>query len=65
MIRKNRQKIRKLILLISIIWYPITYYLFSPDLLLFGASEGIIAADVIVFSILFLFSFFGGRLFCG
>jgi len=62
---KKRQNIRKLLLLISFILYPITFFIMSPDLLMFGASERIMAGDVMLFGFLFIFSFFFGRLFCG
>ena len=62
---KNRQNIRKSLLLISFILYPITFYVMSPDLLMFGASERIMAGDVMFFGFLFILSFIFGRLFCG
>jgi len=62
---KRRQNIRKLILLISFILYPVTFFIMSPDLLMFGASERVMAGDVIFFGFLFIFSFSFGRLFCG
>ena len=62
---KKRQNLRKFLLLISFILYPITFFIMSPDLLMFGASERIMAGDVIFFGLLFILSFFVGRLFCG
>jgi ferredoxin-type protein NapH len=62
---KNRQNIRKFLLLVSFILYPITFFIMSPDLLLFGASERIMAGDVMFFGFLFILSFIVGRLFCG
>jgi ferredoxin-type protein NapH len=62
---KKRQNIRKFLLLISFILYPITFFIMSPDLLMFGASERIMASDIMFFGFLFLLSFFIGRLFCG
>jgi ferredoxin-type protein NapH len=62
---KKRQNIRKLILLISFILYPVTFFIMSPDLLMFGASEKVMAGDVMFFGFLFIFSFVFGRLFCG
>jgi ferredoxin-type protein NapH len=61
----KRQKLRKSLLFISFILYPVTFFVMSPDLLLFGASERVMAGDVIFFGILFILSFFSGRLFCG
>lgn len=62
---KNRQSIRKLLLLVSFILYPVTFFILSPDLLLFGASERVVAGDIIFFVLLFVLSFVIGRLFCG
>jgi ferredoxin-type protein NapH len=62
---KKRQNIRKLLMLVSFIFYPITFFIMSPDLLLFGASEGVMAGDVMFFGFLFIVSFIIGRLFCG
>jgi ferredoxin-type protein NapH len=42
-----------------------TFFIMSPDLLMFGASEGIMAGDVMLFGSLFVLSFLVGRLFCG
>src|SRR4030043_648631 len=62
---KKRQNIRKFLLLISFILYPVTFFIMSPDLLMFGASERIMAGDVMFFGFLFILSFIFGRLFCG
>jgi ferredoxin-type protein NapH len=62
---KKRQNIRKFLLLISFILYPVTFFIMSPDLLLFGASERIMAGDIMFFGFLFILSFIVGRLFCG
>jgi len=65
MIMKNRQKYRQILLLASLLAYPLTFFVMSPDLLFFGASDRIVAGDVIFFGILFLTAFLGGRLYCG
>jgi ferredoxin-type protein NapH len=62
---KKRQNRRKILLSVSFILYPITFFIMSPDLLLFGASERIAAGDVMFFGFLFAASFVFGRLFCG
>jgi ferredoxin-type protein NapH len=59
------QKFRKILLLASFLLYPLTYFIMSPDLLLFGASEKVMAGDILFFLILFVLSFVIGRLFCG
>jgi ferredoxin-type protein NapH len=60
-----RQKIRKTLLLISFLLFPITIYYFSPVLVIEGASKGIIVGSLIVFASLFLCSIIFGRGFCG
>lgn len=60
----KRQKLRRLLLLIALLLFPITIYYFSPYLILSGAMEGIINGSFIVFCLMFLFSMFFGRIFC-
>jgi len=61
----KRQRIRKLLLIISLLLFPITLYYFSPYVIIQGAMEGIITGSFIVFVVMFLSSIFLGRLFCG
>lgn len=61
----NRQQVRKLILLTSLLLFPITMNYLSPYLIVNGAFEGVLAGSAIMFISLFLFSMFTGRLFCG
>jgi len=61
----KRQNIRRLLLLSSFLLYPVTFFVMSPDLLLFGASERVMAGDILFFGLLFVISFAFGRLFCG
>lgn len=63
--KMKRQKIRKLLLLISLLLFPVTIYYFSPYLIIMGALEGIISGSFIVFSVMLLGSIFLGRSFCG
>lgn len=62
---KTRQKIRKAILLASFIAYHLTFFVLSPDLLLFGASERVVAGDALFFAGLFIVALAFGRIFCG
>lgn len=63
---KNRkQSIRKTLLLISLLLFPISLNYFSPYLILSGAFEAVLAGSALVFISLFLFSVFLGRFFCG
>lgn len=61
----KRQNARKLILISSMLIFPITIYYLSPYLIIQGAIEGIINGSFIVFVIMLLSSIFLGRLFCG
>lgn len=61
----KRQKIRKAILLIALLLFPIIINYFSPYLIISGAAEGIIAGSFIVFIVQFLTSIIFGRAFCG
>ena len=60
-----RQRIRRALLLLSLLLFPITLYYFSPALIIQGAAEGIITGSFIVFGLMFLGSLFLGRLWCG
>jgi len=62
---KRRQKIRKTLIFISFLLFPITMFYSSPAIIIFGASRGIIAGSFISFSIMFVASLVVGRLFCG
>ncbi|MCP4130756.1 MAG: 4Fe-4S binding protein [bacterium] len=61
----KREKIRKRIIYISLALFPITFNYFSPALIIFAAKQGIINGSLIIFGLLFLFSLFFGRAFCG
>lgn len=59
-----RQRIRKLLIIISLLLFPVTLYYFSPALIINAGLHGIINGSFIVFLFLFLFSIPFGRLFC-
>jgi len=61
----NRQRFRKLLLVISMLLFPVTLYYFSPALIISAGLEGIIGGSFIVFVLLLLSGVFAGRLFCG
>jgi polyferredoxin len=61
----KRQKIRKAILFISFLLFPVTIYYFSPYLIIMAGLEGIISGSFIVFCCMFIASLFFGRAFCG
>lgn len=61
----KRQKIRKLLLIISLLLFPVTLYYFSPALIFDAGMKGVINGSFIVFAALFVLSIPFGRLFCG
>lgn len=61
----KRQNVRKLLLLLSMLLFPLTIYYFSPVLIIQGAVQGMIVASAVVFVILFVQAIFFGRAFCG
>ena len=61
----KRQNIRKLILILSLLLFPIIIWYMSPYLIMQGASEGIMTGSFIVFAAMLITSPFLGRLFCG
>ena len=60
-----RQRIRKTLLLISFLLFPVTIYYLSPALIVLGASKGIVVGSFIVFGTMFISSLIFGRAFCG
>lgn len=62
---KKRQIIRKALILISFLLFPITIFYFSPYLIIMGAIEGIASGSFILFLSMLVLSLFLGRLFCG
>ena len=60
----KRQQIRKLLLITSLLLFPITLYYFSPALIINAGLNGIINGSFIVFVLLFIMSVPFGRLFC-
>lgn len=65
MFTKKRQRARITLAVLMVFMFPLIYYYLSPYLIIMGASQGIIAGDVILFVGLFLASLFLGRAWCG
>lgn len=61
----KRQTVRKALLLLSFLLFPVTLFYFSPYLILLGGFAGIATGSCLVFAALFLFSLLFGRAFCG
>jgi len=60
-----RQRVRKLIVIVAFLSFPITMNFLSPVLSISGASEGIVSGSLITFGIFFLSSLLLGRAWCG
>jgi len=61
----KRQQIRKGLILISFLLFPITIFFFSPYLAIAGAFQGVVVGSLIVFSMQFILSLLFARAFCG
>ncbi len=60
-----RQKVRKTIIFISFLLFPVTIWYFSPYLIIRAAFEHIVNGSFIVFVSMFVLSMFFGRVWCG
>ncbi len=60
----KRQKIRKLLLILSLLLFPVTLYYFSPALIFEAGMKGIINGSFLVFAAMFVLSVPFGRIFC-
>jgi ferredoxin-type protein NapH len=61
----TRQRIRKALILFSLLIFPITMNYFSPYVIIDGAARGIVSGSFIFFGLLFMSALFFGRLWCG
>ena len=60
-----RQRIRKALVILAFLSFPITMNYFSPYVILDGAMNGIVNGSLVMFGLMFLSSLFFGRLWCG
>jgi len=60
-----RQRIRKMLIILSFVLLPVTFVYISCPIIIQGASEGIVTGGLILFILLFISSLFLGRLWCG
>lgn len=60
----KRQKIRKLLLILSLLLFPVTLYYFSPALIFNAGIKGVINGSFLVFAAMLVLSVPFGRLFC-
>ncbi len=63
--RSTRQRIRKALLILSFLSFPIIMNYLSPYVIIDGASQGILNASPLVFGVQFLAALLFGRLWCG
>ncbi len=61
----ERQRTRTIVLAVSGLLIPVTFYYLSPYLILQAASEGIVDGSLVIFGAQFLFALVFGRAFCG
>jgi len=61
----KRQRIRRLILIISFLLFPVTFYYLSPYLIIHGAWEGVVNGSFVLFILLLVSALFLGRAWCG
>lgn len=62
---KRRQRIRKGIIIISFLLFPVTMWYFSPVQPIMGAVKGVVVGSLIVFGLLLLSALVLGRAWCG
>jgi polyferredoxin len=60
-----RQRIRKALIVLAFLTFPITMNYLSPYVILDGAANGIVNGSLVMFGLLFISSLFVGRLWCG
>jgi ferredoxin-type protein NapH len=60
-----RQRIRKAMIILSLLLFPLIMNYFSPYIIIDGASQGIVNGSLIVFGLQFISALFVGRLWCG
>ena len=60
-----RQKIRRILLYVSLFLFPITMNFLSPYVSIDGAFAGVLSGSALMFLILFLSGLFFGRAWCG
>ncbi len=60
-----RQRVRKALIIISFLLFPVIMNYLSPYVIIDGAAQGIVSGSLIVFSLMFLSALFVGRLWCG
>lgn len=60
-----RQRIRKALVIIAFLSFPVTMNFLSPYVIIDGAMNGIVNGSLIMFGLMFVSSLFLGRAWCG
>lgn len=60
-----RQRVRKALIILAFLSFPITMNFLSPYVIIDGAMNGIINGSLVMFGLMFITSLFVGRLWCG
>ncbi len=60
-----RQRVRKALLILSFLLFPITMNYLSPYVIIDGASQGTVNGSLVAFTLMLLGALFFGRLWCG
>jgi ferredoxin-type protein NapH len=61
----TRQRIRKTIIILTFLSFPVTMNFLSPYVIIDSAANGIVNGSLVMFGLMFLTSLFFGRLWCG
>ncbi len=61
----TRQRIRKALVILAFLSFPITMNFLSPYVIIDGAMNGIVNGSLVMFGLMFLSSLFLGRAWCG
>ena len=61
----KRQSLRRGLLLVSLLLFPVTLNFLSPYLIVVGASQGVVTGSFLAFAAMFVSAFLVGRGFCG
>jgi len=61
----TRQRIRKALIIITFLSFPITMNFFSPYVIVDASSQGIVNGSLVMFGLMFCASLFLGRAWCG
>jgi polyferredoxin len=61
----KRQRVRKALIILAFLSFPITMNFLSPYVIIDGAMNGILNGSLVMFGLMFISSLFLGRLWCG